>query len=368
MLIFGAAGRFAYVSLGTGDLLKIDVPTHTVVQTVSLGSSVYAAYAGMLLSGHGSGLFLDAYSGAMMVIDQASAEVTAAFPLGISPLAGEVADPLRNLVYAGGYYHQDGTPNVVRAELNRVIENFRVTGGFSPSALGAGKLWGTLNGAGAFYNMATGQSGFLQTPVTLPPDTLVQVLAGGAPPDGRTYWAPFFVSSGPGGYSPSPSYNLAAVNGFAIYNTVTNALAGRIAPSNATGPRVFSPDSSTAYLAGKQVIDAYSTHSLQSAGAFHYTTTFTALAVSPEGSVLYATDETAVYVLDAATGARKQVFALPSPPPYNPGVMALSPDGTTLYLTDSTRNTVNLIRTATGGVIPVSVPYMPGSVVVLPAE
>ena len=75
------------------------------------------------------------------------------------------------------------------------------------------------------------------------------------------------------------------------------------------------------------------------------------------------TDGSAIYVINAATGAQQQTFALPS---TVKGAMALSPDGSTLFLTDSTSNSVDLVQTPTGTVTSVKLPYTPTYLVVLP--
>jgi DNA-binding beta-propeller fold protein YncE len=90
--------------------------------------------------------------------------------------------------------------------------------------------------------------------------------------------------------------------------------------------------------------------------------------VSPDGVVLYATDGTSIYVLDAATGAQKQTFPLPVPALYG-ATMAISPDGTMLFLTGAGSPefpVVDVIGTATGVVTAVPVPSGPISVAVLP--
>jgi hypothetical protein len=76
---------------------------------------------------------------------------------------------------------------------------------------------------------------------------------------------------------------------------------------------VFSPNSSTAYILGANAIAVYRVATFTHLGTFNYTTTFNSLVVSADRSVLYAVEGSAIYVLDGATGAQRQVFALPAP-------------------------------------------------------
>lgn len=66
---------------------------------------------------------------------------------------------------------------------------------------------------------------------------------------------------------------------------------------------MFSPDSSTVYIAATNVIAVYNTHTLQMMQSFPFDTTFLALAISADGSVLYAVEDDGVYTMDAGTGA-----------------------------------------------------------------
>lgn len=300
-------------------------------------------------------LMLNTNTGAMMVVDQASAQVTATFPLGLSPLSGEVADPQRGLVYVGGYYYEDGTPNVVSTKLNRIVANLGIYGGFAPAAVAGDQLYGVVNGGTDVYNLATGTYPYLSAPVTVHHGQYLFTGPGVAPPDGKTYWEPFAVDNSNGG---------ALGGGVAVYATATNILAGKISLPLTYGPSVFSPDSTLVYIAGPQVIAVYNTSTLQKTATFDYTTTFTALCISPDGSLLYATDGSAIYVLDAATGAQQRTFALPA---AVAGVMAISPDGTALFLAESDeKKVVDMVDTASGQVTPVPVPYPPSSIVVMP--
>ena len=292
-------------------------------------------------------LMLYPEAGAMMVVDQSSAQLTGTFPLGVGLLSGEVADPKARLIYVGGLTY-GGNLTAASAKLNRVVGSFPVLG-FGPSALVADRLYG----APRVYSLATGALTSLPPPVVLPQANYSWFL-GSVPPNQATYWAPFTIFT----------HGFAVGSGVTVYSTATDKVVAAIpAPLPGNGPEAFSPDSSTAYIGEPGVIATYSTATFKQTATFSYTTTFTSLAVSPDGSVLYGTDGTAVYVLDAATGEQQQAFKLPA---AVQGVMALSPDGTTLFITDSTASAVDLINTESGQVTIVPVPYTPTSVVVLP--
>ena len=355
------------ILVASNPVLLVDPTTLATTKTVwSVGIPNAAAYL------NANTVFMLNYAptsgGAMAVIDQSTAEVTAVFPLGITPLSGLVADPTRDLIYAGAYYYEDGSPNVVSTKLNRIVANLPVTGGFSPAALMGGQVYGTMNSAAAFYDLATGASGFLPSALDLGSAYFVDVGLGFAPPNGRTYWAPFSVTEVGGGDangSSQPALSFASTR-IAIYSTATNSVVARLAPPGRVGPIVFSPDSSTAYIAGNNVIAVYSTQTLQNTATLKYATTFAALAISVDGSVIYASDGNAVYVLDASTGAQNQVFSLPSPASFP--TMALSPDGSTLFLTNDNGHAVDLIATATGQVTVVPVSFNPTGVIVVPSN
>jgi len=327
-------------------ILLVDAETLATTKTVwpaSAGSAAYLDADTMLIS--------DAEVAVMMVVDGSSAQVTDTFPLGPAGPSGEVADPAHGLIYTGG----SDNPNVVSAKVNRIVGNLAGYGGFFPTALAGDQLFGLNNGGSQAYNLATGVYGYLPPPVTPPRGDAVVAYSGAAPPNAQTYWVPFSLGTDAG---------VGIEHGIAVYSTATDAVIGRILlPTGYYGPAAFSPDSSTVYIAGPMTIAVYSATTFKQTASFPYSTTFTSLAISPDGLVLYATDDKSIYVLDAVTGALTQTFALPSPVQ---GAMALSPDGTTLFLTDSTTNTVDLIDTASGQVTVVLLPYTPSTVVVLP--
>ena len=351
-----------YILVASNPVLIVNSETLATIKTVeSVGIPNSAVYLDpdtvLLLNGH---------TGVMEVIDQSSAAVTASFPLGVTSLTGEVADLGRDVVYVGG----SGNPNVISEKSNRIAANLPDYG-FSPVGVAGSRLYGFLNGAVAFYNLTSGQSGSLPLPV-IGPNYYVDLTTGALPPDGKTFWAPFVAYNSPCCDSLPRSSTSTTQDGLAVYSTATNGLASLTGLPNGIAPIssiVFSPDSSTAYLAGSAAMAVYNAQTFKILGSFNYTTTFASLAISSDGSVLYAYDGNAVYVLDARTGAQKQVFALPSQPPLHAtGPIALSPDGTTIFVTDYTAGAVDLVSTATGQVIQVPVPYIPSSVVVLPSN
>jgi DNA-binding beta-propeller fold protein YncE len=334
------------IAVAEGPILLIDPETLATIKTVWSAGVTSAAYldADTLLIFNGD-------VAAMMVVDQSSAQVMDTFPLGPAGPSGEVADPTHDFIYTGG----SDNPNVVSAKINRIVENLAGYGSFVPTAIAGNQLYGLDYGGSQVYNLMTAVYDFLPQPVTPPRGDVVVAYSGAAPPNAQTYWVPFVLGT---------DNEMVIERGIAIYSTATNAVAGRILlPAGYYGPAVFSPDSRTLYIVGPMTIAVYSATTFQQTGSFPYATTFTSLAASPDGSVLYATDDKSIYVLDAVTGALTQTFALPSPVQ---GAMALSPDGTTLFLTDSTTNTVDLIDTASGQVTVVLLPYTPSTVVVLP--
>jgi hypothetical protein len=324
--------------------------TKKTTWTVGGGSAAYLGSQTLLI--------LHTQTGVMMVVDQASARVTASFPLGLNP-SGEVADTNRGLVYVGCNPDFAGTPSVVSTKLNRIVANLDDFYGFVPTALAGQQLYGVNLGETEVYNLATGAYAPLPPPVTVPPYEYWTSARGAAPPNGKTYWEPFKV------------FNSVSViwSGVAVYSTATNALLARIALPTAYAPSVFSPDSASAYIGGPNVIMVYSTSTLQRIATFNYTTTFTALAISPDGTLLYATDGSTIYVINAATGAQQQTF--PAPLGAVAGAMAISPDGTALFFLEADffpggNNTVNFVDTTNGQITQVRVPYPPTSIVVLP--
>jgi len=355
-----------HIVVASNPVLVVDAKTLATIKTVeSVGIPKSAVYLDP-----DTVLMLYKYTGAMVVIDQSSAAVTASFPLGVFPIS-EVADPRRGLIYvtAGD---ESGAPNVVSTRLNRIVGSLPLPG-FGPTAVSGSRVYGTLySGANVvFYNLANGQSGSLPPPLSVP-NYYLAFYAVYVPPDEKTLWAPFQlapVCCGNCCDSQPRSSASTTVAGLAVYSSVTNGLVAlKWLPYGIYGIAsiVFSPDSSTAYVAGGVVIALYDAHTFKLLGTFDYMTRFSSLAISPDGSVLYAYDGMAVYVLDAGTGAKKQVFELPPVPLSYTAPIALSPDGTTIFVADQGRAAVNLIRTATGQVIQVPVPYAPSGVVVLP--
>jgi hypothetical protein len=334
------------IVVAEGPILLIDPDTLATNKTVWSAGVTSAAYLDadtLLIS--------EAAVAVMMVVDQSTAQVTDTFPLGPAGPSGEVADPAPSLIYTGG----SGNPNVVSAKVNRIVRDLAFFDGFLPTAIAGDQLYGFNNGNSLVYDFAAGVYSILPPPVTPPRGEYVYAWPGTAPPNAQTYWIPFSLGTASGGVRE---------RGIAVYSSANNVVIGQIVlPAGYYEPAVFSRDSAAAYLAGPMTIAVYSTTTFLQTASFPYTTTFTSLAVSPDGSVLYATDETAVYVLDAATGAQTHFFALPA---AVQGVMALSPDGTTLFLTDSTTHSVDLVNTASGQVTVVALPYTPSTVVALP--
>jgi hypothetical protein len=336
------------IVIASNPVLFVDPDTLAVDQTVwTVGFPACVAYLNP-----NTLLLLNPNTGAMMVIDQASAQVTDTFPLGFSPF-GEVADPARDLIYAGAYISGYGPVNVVSAKLNRVVANLGLSS-FFPAAVAGNQLYVINDGITGAYNLAFGTYAALPLPITLGPGQHPYTSPGGVTPNGKAYWEPFSVHNHTG----------LIASGLAVYATATNTVIGGFLASLTARPPVFSPDSSRAYLAGPGNIAIYSTTTLGNIATFHYPTTFIALAVSPDGTLLYATNGEKIFVIDAATGAQQQTYSLPS---AVSSVMALSPDGTALFLVEAQfTSSVEMVDTATGLVTAISVPYPASNLVVLP--
>lgn len=335
-------------------VLVVDPNTLSITRTiVPMGGVVDAAYVDPKTV-----LLLNNGSEAMVTINQETAQITASIPIDHADSA--VADPKLGAVWVGGSV--DSALSAVSAASNQVTKSFLMYG-FSPAARVGNQIFGTDNSGAAYYNLATGAHGYLPPIINLGQNYYVDVGPGAVPPGGKSYWAPFGVYQGGGGDAQIPP------GGIGIYSTASNTVVARIAlPDFVSGPLVFGPEGTTAYIPSPNVIAVYDTRTLRNTQTFHYTTTFTALAISADGSRLYATDSIAVYVLDSATGAQRQFFPLPSPPSYYPGVMALSPDGITLFLTNWSANVVYLIDTTSGQIRQVPVGLGPSSIAVLPSN
>jgi DNA-binding beta-propeller fold protein YncE len=297
---------------------------------------------------------------AMMVIDESSAEVTSTFPLGGIFGSGEAADSVHGLIYVGGGsggYLSGSNMSVVSTKDNRVVRNLAADG-FAPVALAAGQIYGTApliaQGASVF-NLKSGA----YTALPLPYDEQDMFdwiwFSGGAPANGATYWIPWELQNQLG------DILWAAL---AVYDTATNALvAVPTIPASNYDPMAFSPDSSKAYLGEPNAIAVFNTTTFRNTTTFSYDATFSALAVSPDGSEIYASDGNNVYFIDAATGSTSQTTVLPAGVQGN---MAISPDGSSLFLMESYSNAVEMVNTTTGQVTVIAVPYQPTSVVALP--
>jgi sugar lactone lactonase YvrE len=350
-------------------VLLLDANTLATIATiVPMGDVASAAYFDpktVLLLNYASSVG----GGAMAVIDQAAAQITAMSPVCLdTPLEESAfADPELGAVWVGGY--EAAALSAVDGASGRVAKSYLVYG-LSPAARAGDQIFGSNNSAAAFYNLATGANGYLPLVLDLGQDYFVQALAGAVSPDGKTYWTSFIATftGGSSGGPMQPSAPRIPTTGIGIYDTATDTLVARIAPPNGVGPFVFGPRNATAFVAGAHTIAVYDTRTLQNTANFTYATTFTALSISPDGATLYATDGTAIYVLDSTTGEQKQFFPIQPAPPYYPGFMVLSPDGTTLYLTDSSAQAVYMIETASGQVRQVPVGAFPSAIAVLPSN
>ena len=345
--ILSPNGKQIFVG-GSTALMTVDAATLETTATVTpIGPTSAAVYYN-----NNTVFTLNQTVGAMTVIDQATAQVTDTFPVG-SELSSAVANSTGGLIYSGG--NQNIT--VVSTKLNRIVENLPVPL-FATSVVADGQLYqDQFEGAPSSYNLANKAVVVLTNPTGIPPGHFAQLGLTAAPPDQSAYWVSFAVES--------RITFIPVASGIVVYSTAKNSpIAEFVTPSITNGPMVFSPDSSTAYIAGPNSILVYNAKTFQSKATYTLPTTFTSLVIGKSGSVLYGTDQTAIYEIDAATGSQTSVFQLPTPVVNS--VMAISPDETTLFLTDFYTQNVNLINTASGSVTAVPVPYSPTSIVVVP--
>ena len=296
----------------------IDAGTLTITNTIeSVGSPSAAAWLD-------TDTLLTLYpAGTVAVIDQ-SGNLSTIIPVGdeAGPI---VADPKRGVVYVGCYL---SVPDVINEKVNRVTASLAAPFGFGPGAVIGDRIYGAVPSTGpAVFDLSTGKAAYLKAP-PLPPGYYIFSFAGAAPPDGKTFWAPYL---GLGDYGGEADIDIA------VYDTATNKLIARLQPPFGNSPIVFSPDSSTAYVGSNSsgLIVVYDARTFEMTNMFSFPTqNMGLLAISPDGAILYATDGNNIYVLDAATGAQMQLFPLPAPVYAPSSGMALSPDGAVLYLSN----------------------------------
>ena len=352
------------IVVATAPLTFLDAGTLATISTEYL-SPAYAPST-VAYVGPDTVIVLNINSSAVAVVDSSTASVTATFPS--APGAGvEVPNPETGVIYMANA--------VISAKLNQVAEvlPYSLTQDEPPvpNALVGHRLYGGFTE----YDLATQTSTQLPVPPFIPGSGLVVLEngPGAAPPSGKTYWLPLEFEPSSGGDVRTGSK---VPSGIAVYNTAKNTLISWIsvplvwsgAPNATNYVVAFSPDSTTAYVLVNKGIALYSTQTLQNTASWTYSTSFVAIAPSPDGSVIYATDGNGVYVLSAATGAIEQVFDLPVQAPT--ANMALSQDGSTLFLTDVgsfDNSAVDIINTATGEITTVPAPFASG-IAVLPAN
>jgi hypothetical protein len=290
-------------------------------------------------------------AGAMMVVDQATAQLTDTFAVGASLLSNGAASPHGSTIFAGG----SGNLMAVSTATDQVGDYLPVSR-FYVNALIGEELWGSPGYWPVLvYNFDT------QTASDLPVlgrGNCPYCQNGYASPNGKSYWVPYSDTSGI--FNP--------VFGVAIYSTAAHNIAGKITFSQTEySPVAFSPDSSTAYIGVNDTILAYDTTTLQQTGVFAVPATVRGLQVSTQGAVLFAISGTYVFLIDSTTGALKATYVLPDSACSSLGIVsALSPDGAALFVADPNHNSLHIVGTATGQVTQVALPYTPTGLVVVP--
>ena len=136
-----------------------------------------------------------------------------------------------------------------------------------------------------------------------------------------------------------------------------NSLTFRALSSGSSDSSTFAPyepeaNGKTVYIEGRGEIVALDTATGTTTG-IAFGDEPGALAVSPDGAELYATDSlnSTIYVISTATNKLVSSFEVPTSPNsaiFGPRAMAFSPDGTKLYVTDA--GAVSVVDTANDSV------------------
>ncbi len=198
------------------------------------------------------------------------------------------------------------------------------------------------------FNLSSGKFTTLQIPGEGYPEITAVSYMVAAPATHRLYLGTYELSAPPDANS-IPTYD-----GFLAYDSDTGALLYTL-NMHAEGAIAISPDSHTAYVntlfETKGDLDSITVIDLQSAkvtGIFPVTNRggFRALAVSPDGRVLYGLDTnlSAVEVFDTATLTETTSF----PAPSTSESMALTIDGSEIFLSNKASAQLTVINTATG--------------------
>jgi WD40 repeat protein len=186
------------------------------------------------------------------------------------------------------------------------------------------------------YNLKTETMASLEEPRALTGGDIILYSGLTVSPNNRDLYASFYVGFGTGGITMPDAAG--QTSGLAIYDTATNSLVAQVNVPD-VGSTVFSPDSSTAYVAGEVSTEAAiylvdsSTKQVKTTWVFPQDQYFYALCISPDGSTIYALDGSYVYTIDSSTGEQLQSYAVPEG--KSAYTMAISPDGTTLFLSDT---------------------------------
>ena len=352
------------IVVASNPILLLDPETLAITATITSGGSQSAAWRGLntlLLLGYTG----DEYGGAVAVIDQSTASVTATFPLSGAPLT-VVGNSRLGVLYTGTL---GGTINVASARTNLVSAYLPNSGDVAPAAIADRQIFGNVYTNPSYVNVQNGTAGTLTLPGQ--PNCYYSVgtaLPGGSPPDGKTFWFPYYYAIGCGG----DFTDALPTNGIAIYDTSTDALTGQVIPPSGSWQIAFSPDSSTAYITVGSGIALYDVDTLTNTGTLPFAYPINALVPSPDGSSLYALADCTcgssgfeIAVLDSKTGVQKDAFPVPVPASGLQGIAQLSLDGTTLFLAGGASNAVYLVDTGSGNVVTVSVPYPPVGIAVI---
>jgi YVTN family beta-propeller protein len=305
-------GTRAVVSdLTDGTLSILSPPAKSVLATVPLGPA-WAQPAGVAFSPDGGSAYItDSHIGAVSVISTATDTVIATIAVGKDPQTVAFA-PSGGAAYVAN--QGDGTVSVIDAASKAVTATIDVGG--SPHGIAV-----TPDGRKAYVtDPVLGTVSVVQTATNSVMSSLAMSVAGPVviAPDGRTAYLPGMPQE------PQPRDPTIIVSVSAI--------------DTATDTTLPSPFGAT-YLLG------------QDPG-------YGLLALSPDGSVAYLSDEVGFEVVDLRTGAILSQIV-----DTNPATgLAITPDGSKIYLpSGDASGAVSVIDTATGTVSTITVGTAPGA-------
>jgi YVTN family beta-propeller protein len=288
-----AAGPFAYVSASNSQVYVIDTSTNTIVKVINTGQGA-VFQQGVAVAPGGQRIYVTGFnaSSTVAVIDGTTNAVITLIPVGSFP-AGVAVSPDGTRVYVAN--GAGGSISVIDAGTNTVIQTIPVAAGAQPVGV-----------------------------VVSPDNTRLYVSE-------RTG-----ISSGL----------------LEAYSTATYTLIGSAPLPGPASQVVVSPDGTRAYVADDNAnVSVISVSGLPTKILDIVTPSVVAgaLALTPDGTRLYASDfgDATVYAISTATNA--VVAAIPVG--NQPSGLSATPDGTRIYVANFTDGTVSVISVASNTVL-----------------